>query len=90
MAAEEQYDGSIELPGGEQPVRFEQHVRPLFREVDRQSMRFAFDLWAYDDAAAHASAILERLRAGTMPCDGAWPAERIGVFERWLESGKPR
>jgi truncated hemoglobin YjbI len=90
MAAGEQYDGSIELPGGEQPVRFEQHVKPLFREVDRQSMRFAFDLWAYDDVAAHASAILERLRAGTMPCDGAWPAERIGVFERWLESGKPR
>ena len=25
-------------------------------------MKFAFDLWAYDDVTAHAGAILERLR----------------------------
>jgi hypothetical protein len=24
---------------------------------------------------------------GTMPCDGAWPADKISVFERWVESG---
>jgi len=22
-----------------------------------------------------------------MPCDGAWPAEKIEVFQRWTESG---
>jgi hypothetical protein len=22
-----------------------------------------------------------------MPCDGAWPAERVEVFRRWTESG---
>ena len=27
-------------------------------------MRFAFDLWSYDDVVEHAEAILERLRAG--------------------------
>ena len=41
----------------------------------------------HDDVAAHADAILERLRAGTMPCDGAWPPERIDVFERWIAAG---
>ena len=29
----------------------------------------------------------ERLQNGTMPCDGAWPAEKIEVFRRWTESG---
>jgi len=24
-----------------------------------------------------------------MPCDGAWPAEKIEVFKRWTESGFP-
>jgi hypothetical protein len=62
----------------------------MFRRRDRESMRFAFDLWLYDDVSEHADAILERLRAGTMPCDGAWPAEQVDVFERWTTGGKPR
>jgi len=53
-------------------------------------MRFAFELWSYDDVSAHADAILERLRAGTMPCDGAWPDAQIAVFQRWTDNGKPR
>ena len=77
-----------EVPGPDKPVSFTQHIRPLFREGDRRSMRFAFDLWSHDDVAAHAQAILDRLRAGTMPCDGGWPEDRIAVFERWLDSGK--
>jgi hypothetical protein len=24
---------------------------------------------------------------GSMPCDGAWPAEQVAVFERWLATG---
>jgi hypothetical protein len=28
--------------------------------------------------------------AGTMPCDGAWPTEKVEVSERWAESGEPR
>jgi hypothetical protein len=23
-----------------------------------------------------------------MPCDGAWPEDRIAVFQRWTESGQ--
>jgi hypothetical protein len=24
-----------------------------------------------------------------MPCDGAWPADRIAVFRQWIDAGKP-
>jgi hypothetical protein len=24
-----------------------------------------------------------------MPCDGAWPADRVDVFRRWLAQGAP-
>jgi truncated hemoglobin YjbI len=77
----------VKLPADDEPVSFEQHVKPLFRERDRTSMKFAFDLWSYDDVRANAQGILERLKNGTMPCDGAWPEERVEVFERWARSG---
>ena len=77
-----------DLPGPDEAVSFAQHIKPLFREGDRRSMRFAFDLWSHEEVATHAPAILDRLRAGTMPCDGAWPKDRVAVFERWLDSGK--
>jgi CDGSH-type Zn-finger protein/truncated hemoglobin YjbI len=70
-----------------QPVSFAAHIKPLFRARDRQSMSFAFDLWSADDVRTHAADILKRLQDGSMPCDGAWPAPQIGVFQRWTESG---
>jgi Ferritin-like len=73
----------------DEPMHFEEDVKPLFRERDRDSMRFAFDLWSLDDVSTRADAILGRLEAGTMPCDGAWPAERVAVFRRWIDAGKP-
>jgi len=80
-------EAPVALPGPDEPVSFAAHVKPLFREHDRKSMTFAFDLWSQADVQAHAAGILERLRSGTMPCDGAWPAEKIEVFQRWTESG---
>ena len=75
------------LPAPGEPVGFAAHVKPMFRESDRQSMEFAFDLWSLTDVRSHAPAILEQLGDGTMPCDGAWPAEQVDVFRRWVESG---
>ena len=72
------------------PASFETDVRPMFRERDRRSMEFAFDLWSLADVIEHADAILARIRAGTMPCDGAWPAAQVELFERWIANGKPR
>ena len=78
------------IPNADEPVSFETHVKPMFRERDRQSMEFAFDLWSHEDVSSNADAILRRLQAGSMPCDGAWPKEQVELFRRWSESGKPR
>jgi len=73
----------------DEPISFERQIKPLFRDGDRQSMKWAFDLWSYDDVVRNSDAILERLRDGTMPCDGAWPDEQIAVFQEWVEAGAP-
>ena len=80
-------DPPVVLPAADEPVRFEKHVKTFFRRRDRQSMLFAFDLWNLADVTAHGPAILERLRNGTMPCDGAWPTERTDAFARWIDTG---
>ena len=72
------------IPTSDAPLDFEEHIKPLFREQDRKAMQFAFDLWSPADVSAHAGEILKRLEEGTMPCDGAWPAERVAVFRRWV------
>jgi hypothetical protein len=78
---------TVELPGPDQPVSFAAHIRPLFRGRDRRAMSWAFDLGSCDDVRAHAETILGRLAAGEMPCDGAWPAERVEVFRLWAQTG---
>lgn len=78
---------AVEIPPEEVLVSFDTHIKLLFREQDRRSMSFAFDLWSFEDVKAHAGAILARLENGSMPCDGAWPSERIATFKRWIESG---
>jgi hypothetical protein len=70
-------------------IGFEPDIKPLFRENDRNAMSWAFDLWSYDDVSQNATAIAERLRDGSMPCDGAWPDEQIELFERWVDAGAP-
>lgn len=77
------------LPGPDEAVSYAAHITTLFRPMDRNSMKFVFDLWSYADVCAHAQAILDRLRAGSMPCDGPWPAERVEVFARWVDAGMP-
>jgi hypothetical protein len=70
-------------------LSFDHDVKPLFRERDRGSMLASFDLWQRDDVAENADAILKRLENGSMPCDGAWPVERVDVFRRWVDAGMP-
>jgi len=85
-----QPDSEPVLPGPDEPVSFAQHIKPLFRDKDRQSMSFVFDLWSYADVSANAAAILDQVRNGTMPCDGSWAAEKVAVFQRWSDSGRPQ
>ena len=68
-------------------LSFERDIRPLFREGDRAAMIKAFDLWSVADVAAHGEAIAARLRDESMPCDEAWPAERVSTFAQWLAAG---
>jgi hypothetical protein len=74
---------------GEQETEpgFEQDIRPLFREKDRQRMEWAFDLWRYEDVKANAPQILERVESGDMPCDGTWPPEHIAKLRTWMDRG---
>jgi hypothetical protein len=74
---------------GNNTLSYARDIRPLFRESDRDSMVFAFDLWDYQDVCMYAEDILERLTDGSMPCDGEWPEEQITQFRRWIEAGMP-
>ena len=76
------------LAEGETPS-FEAHVKPLFRAFDRTSMKAAFDLWDYASVKARATAILAAVREGRMPCDAAWPAEKVAVLARWIDAEMP-
>ena len=76
------------MPAEDQPVSYDQHIKPLFRTTDRQSMAFAFDLWDIDDVRANADAILGRLQEGTMPCDGGWSSDKVELFGQWIATGK--
>ncbi len=50
-------------------------------------MQKAFDLWSFADVSAHGTQIAEKLQAGTMPCDGPWPADQVALFTDWLDGG---
>jgi hypothetical protein len=77
------------LAANDDAISFEEHIKPLFRESDRESMDFAFDLWSRDEVSENSDAILQRLRDGTMPCDGSWTDERIQIFQAWIDAGMP-
>ena len=68
-------------------MSFAADIRPLFHQSDIEAMAFLFDLSDYEAVKANAESIHERLADGTMPCDAAWPAERVASFRRWVEEG---
>lgn len=70
------------------PPSFARDVKKLFRRKDRNAMGFAMDLWSYESVSKWSDAIGIRLKAGIMPCDGAWPPEKVDIFERWVDGGK--
>ncbi len=82
-------------PGHEDPqyrlgmTSYAGDIKPLFRERDRGAMLSHFDLWSYEGVAQNRDAILAQLADGNMPCDGAWPADRVELFRRWVAEGAP-
>ena len=73
------------------PLRFELHIRPLIRLIDRENMlrMFGLDLWDYDQVRARAEDILDRIQADMPPPSygGPWPEEWIALFQRWYADG---
>lgn len=76
-------------PGEGTAISFERDIRPLFRTKDREAMLSAFDLFAHEDVAENADAIVGSLRSGRMPCDDPWPATQVDRLQRWIDAGKP-
>ena len=77
----------------ERTPRFELHIRPMIRLLDRDGMLFKFDLFSYNDVVGNAPRILSRISGGTMPPKsrgGPWPQEWIDLFRRWMDAGFPR
>ena len=77
-------------------VSFAKDIRPLFTPVDVDHMSAFFDLTNYDDVKNYAQQILQRLKGlgGTvMPPppakggDGPWTAEKIALFQSWIDTG---
>ncbi|PZG41862.1 hypothetical protein C1I98_20620 [Spongiactinospora gelatinilytica] len=80
LAGKEPEEQVVTLPAAGQPVSFAAHIKPLFRSMDGNSMRFAFDLWSHEDVKTHSAEILKRLSNGSMPCDGGWSPDWVAVF----------
>jgi hypothetical protein len=70
-------------------LSFASDIRPLFRDQpDVETMkRMGLDLSSYEAVKASASDIYSRLEDGTMPCDDAWPKDRVELFKRWMDEG---
>lgn len=68
-------------------LSFATDIQPLFREFDRNSMLKAFDLWRYEDVRLHQQAIVDHVANGSMPCDVAWPADRVALLRTWIAEG---
>jgi hypothetical protein len=70
-------------------LSFAKDIRPLFRDdPDVSSMKdYGLDLSSHSDVKTRAQSIYATLVDGSMPCDGAWPADRIALFKQWMDEG---
>lgn len=69
------------------PLSYATDIKPLFRPKDRNNMIGVFDLWNYDDVKQYAQPIYQHVEDGSMPCDGAWPPEKVDTFKLWMDQG---
>ena len=70
-------------------LSFAKDILPLFRDdPDVSSMKgYGLDLSSYSQVKTKAQSIYRTLLDGSMPCDGAWPADRIALFKQWMDEG---
>jgi hypothetical protein len=48
---------------------------------------YGLDLSSYAEVKNKVQAIYATLAEGTMPCDGAWPKDRVATLKRWMDEG---
>jgi Ferritin-like/Planctomycete cytochrome C len=78
------------LQAGAGGLSYARDIKVLFRAFDRASMRpFGIDLHDYQSVRSHAADILDRVGTGEMPCDGAWPSDRVERFRAWMNQDFP-
>ena len=70
-------------------VSFVKDIRPLFRDLDIEEIKFNrdFDLSNYEDVKQHYIDIAMQVEAKTMPCDEPWTDAKIALFAQWIEEG---
>ena len=68
------------MAASDEPLGFAKDIKPLFRERDRQSMKFAFDLSSHEDVARNSDEILGRLREGTIPATAPGQRSKLPPF----------
>lgn len=78
------------IPSEDFIPQFARDIRPLFRPYDIAMMIRVrdLDLGSYEVVCQHGALILSRLKDGSMPNDGPWPASDVALFEQWLAQGK--
>ncbi len=78
------------VSNNEAALSFARDIRPLFRDKDITAMKHfgGFDLSSHADVSENSDEILQRLEAGSMPCDGAWAAANVARFRQWIDDGK--
>ncbi len=71
------------------PLSFARDIRPLFRDLDIEEMKYngEFDLSNYEDVKKHYIDIAMHLEAKTMPCDEPWSDVNIAKFAQWIDDG---
>jgi len=73
-------------------VSFDQDVKPLFTQTDRDHMTFMLDLWSYNDVKQNANEILDSVTNGRMPPPpprggGPWPQAKVDILKEWIKGG---
>jgi Tfp pilus assembly ATPase PilU len=66
---------------------FQEDVKLLFRQADRDRMQWAFDLWDVDSVRQHADDILRRLERHDLPFESGCPPQHVDVFRAWMQGG---
>jgi hypothetical protein len=49
--------------------------------------RYGLDLSSYTDVKEKSQHVLAAVVGGKIPCDGAWPADRVALFKKWMGDG---